>query len=91
MPTEFIKIPIKIVNKVRWGQLSFFARRHEFCGEDIRPKNQNFPFADGHRVRLYKAEGNVHWLIPESYKLDISQVLPAKEPHTKPPRRTVQK
>jgi hypothetical protein len=91
MSTEFIKIPIKKVNNDRWGQLSFFGKRHVFCGETIRLKNESYSFAGGHRVRLYSAEGNVHWLIPEGIKLDISRVSIAKELPTKPPRRMPKK
>jgi len=89
--TEFVKIPIKIVNKEQWGRLSVYGPRHTFCGEDIRIKNETFSFAGGHRVRFCNAVGNVHWLIPGGIKLDISQVPPAKAPPMKPPRRMPKK
>ena len=84
MSTEFIKVPVKKVNNELWGRLSAFGSRHAFCGEVIRLKNENFSFAGEHRVRLYSAEGNVHWRIPQGVKLDISQVAPAKPPRRLP-------
>jgi hypothetical protein len=86
MATEFIKIPVKKVNNQPWGQLSFFGKRHAFCGEKIHLQDPNFSFAGGHRVRLYVANGNVHWRIPEGVQLDIKQVESAN-----PPRRRLLK
>ena len=78
MPTEFIRIPIKVVNNEKWGQLSLYGDRHAFCGETIRIKKETFSFAGGHRVHLCSAVGNVHWRIPQGVQLDISQVQTAK-------------
>jgi len=85
MSTESITIPVKIVNNERWGQLSYFGSRHQFCGEDIRLKNYNFSFVGEHRVRLYSAAGNVHWRIPQGVDLDISRVALDR------PRRSLQR
>lgn len=86
MATEFIKVPVKKVNSQPWGQLSLFGNQHEFCGEKIRLRDQNFSFAGGHRVRLYVAKGNVHWRIPEGVQLDITQVELANPPRRLPKR-----
>jgi len=86
MAAEFIKVPVKKVNSQLWGQLSFFGNRHEFCGEEIRLRNQSFSFAGGHRVRLCIAKGNVHWRIPEGVQLDITQVELANPPRRLPRR-----
>jgi len=67
-------MPVQRVNNDRWGQLSYFGSRHEFCCEEFRLKKENFSFAGEHRVRLYSAKGNVHWRIPQGVQLDISQV-----------------
>jgi hypothetical protein len=86
MATEFIMVPVKKVNSQPWGQLSFFGNRHEFCGEEIRLRDQSFSFAGGHRVRLCVAKGNVHWRIPEGVQLDITQVELANPPRRLPRR-----
>jgi len=86
MATEFIKVPVKKVNSQPWGQLSVFGNRHEFCGEEIRLKDQSFSFAGGHRVRLYAARGNVHWRIPAGIQLDITQVESVNPPRRLPRR-----
>jgi hypothetical protein len=86
MPTEFIRVPVKKVNRERWGQLTVFGDRHEFCGNDIHLRNENFSFAGGHRVRLYVARGNVHWRIPEGVSLDITQVQAENPPRRLPGR-----
>ena len=86
MATESIRIPVKTVNRKPWGQLWLFGDRHEFCGYDIRLREENFSFAGGHRVRLYVARGNVHWRIPEGVPLDITQVQPEN-----PPRRLLRR
>jgi hypothetical protein len=83
MSKQHISIPVKKVNNENWGQLSFFGKKHIFCGEKIELKNNNYSFAGEHRVRLYNAEGNVHWRIPPGVDLDISRVTPANNP----PRR----
>jgi hypothetical protein len=79
---ERVCVPIKTVNNEKWGQLNFFGTTHLICGEDFRPKNQNYTFAGGHRVRLYAVKNNVHWKIPAGTPLDISDVRVVD-----PPRR----
>jgi len=87
MTTKYMQIPVRIVNNRKWGWLSAFGERHEFCGEDIRPIDQQYSFADQHRVRLYVAKKNVHWRIPEGFEpVDISQVQPANPPRRLPRR-----
>jgi hypothetical protein len=86
MSIKHIQIPVKKVNNEYWGQLSYFGNKHTFCGEKIGLKNNNYSFAGGHRVRLYNAEGNVHWRIPQGFDLDISQVTPANDPHRRLPK-----
>jgi len=80
MSTKCLIIPVKKINNEDWGQLSFFGTRHEFCGEKIWIKDEKFSFVGGHRVRLCRAEGNVHWRIPQGVPLDISRVAPAGSP-----------
>ncbi len=82
---DHLTIPIRIVHKERWGNLSVFGDKHEFCGEDIRQK-KDISFTGGHRVRLYVAKKNVHWKIPERVELDISGVAPARAPRRRPRR-----
>ena len=83
MPAQYVKVRVRTVNNKNWGWLALLSERHEFCGEDIRPLNQNYSFADGHRVRLYVAKKNVHWRIPDGIALDIEGV-----PAANPPRRS---
>ncbi len=76
--TPYVRVPILIHNGVRWGRLSFFGTRHEFCGEKIQIKNKPFTFTGEHRVQLCVAKKNVHWKIPEGVELNISEVTPAR-------------
>ena len=86
MSTKFVKVPVKKVNNENWGQLSFFGTKHSFCGEKIQLKDQNYTFAGEHRVRLYSAEKNVHWCIPQGVQLDISGVPPVGSSRRLPKR-----
>jgi hypothetical protein len=81
---EIIQVPIRIINNIRWGQLSVFGERHEFCGEKFELRDSNFSFAGGHRVRIFSAKKNVHWKIPEGIQLDISQVQTSQPPRRMP-------
>jgi hypothetical protein len=77
---DHIPVPIKVVNKERWGYLGTWCERHEFIAEKIDIKNQQFSFAGQHRLRLCVAKKSVHWKIPSEYKpqaVDISGVPPA--------------
>jgi len=76
--TQFVQVPVRIVNKESWARLSLYGERHEFCGEQIKLKKENFTFAGGHRVRLWVLKKNVHWKIPKGVSLDISEVNPAR-------------
>ena len=73
-----ISVPIKVVNRIRWGALNHFGRIHEFVSEELKLIDQNYTFADGHRVRRYRVKKNVHWKIPE--EVDISAVPAAEAP-----------
>lgn len=79
-----VSVPIRKVGSTQWGDLSAFASTHEFVGEKVEKINDNFSFAGQHRVRLYRFRKTVHWLIPHSVRLDISDV---ELPTTKPARR----
>lgn len=83
---DSVRVPTKIIDGARWGQLSLLADHHLICGEDVREKNRNFTFAGQHRVRLYSFKKNVHWKIPEGLQLDVAGVAPA-EPPRRPQRR----
>ena len=81
---KYVQVPVKTVGTERWGQLSLLGDAHLICGETVKLKEENFSFAGGHRVRLYLFKKNVHWRIPESIALDITDVVPAAAA----PRRT---
>ena len=72
-----VRVPIRVIDGVRWGHLSALAENHVVCGESVNLKNEKFSFAGGHRIRFYK---NVHWKIPDGIPLDISSVTPASAP-----------
>ena len=77
---ERIIVSVKVVNGERWGDLAVIGHAHEICGETVKLKNENFSFADGHRVRLYTFKKNVHWKIPAGATLDITDVAPGTAP-----------
>lgn len=68
-----VVVPVKKVGKEEWCDLSALGLSHEFVGETIKLKNQNFSFAGGHRVRLYLAKKNVHWRMT-SDDFDITEL-----------------
>lgn len=78
-----IWVPVKTVGKDAWADLGALCLTHEIVGEHVERKNENFSFAGGHRVRLYKFKKNVHFKVPEGVSLDIADV-PATG---NPPRR----
>lgn len=80
--SERISVPIKVVNGTKWADLSALALSHDIVGEKVYRANENFSFAGGHRVRLYKFKKNVHFKVPEGRELDISAV-----PSQSAPRR----
>lgn len=80
---ERIRIPIRVVNGEKWADLNSLGKKHLFCGYKISKKDDKFSFAGGHRVRLYSADGNVHFKIPTGIELDISNVSRSRLP----PRR----
>jgi hypothetical protein len=74
-----IRVPVKSLRGERWGHLSALWESHSICGETVHVK-ENYSFAGEHRVRLYTFKKNVHWRIPDSVPLDISNVAPATAP-----------
>jgi hypothetical protein len=76
---EHISVPVKMIGKERWGQLSVFGLSHLICGETVHQK-PDYSFAGGHRVRLYSFKKSVSWKIPDEVDLDISGVTPANAP-----------
>jgi hypothetical protein len=88
--SERICLPLKVVNKEKWADMSVFGKDHLICAETFREKDQNYGFAGGHRVRLLSVKKNVHWKIPVGVQLDIAQVAPAgtpparRQPHGNP-------
>ena len=81
-----LSIPVKVVNGEQWGDLTVYGLSHEVCGERVDPKNQNFSFAGGHRVRLYSFKKNVHWRIPRGQELNITDVVPEVAPRRQQPQ-----
>lgn len=82
-----ISFPVKTVQNEDWAHIGVYGERHEFCAEDFRLRDNNFSFADGHRVRVYSAKKNVHWKIPPGIPLDISQVPEAQSPPRRLPKK----
>jgi hypothetical protein len=70
-----VSVPVKDVNGVKWGDLSALALTHEIVGERVDKLNENFSFAGGHRVRLFKFKKNVHFKVPpKGTLLDMTAV-----------------
>jgi len=82
-----VLVPVKVVRGENWGDLASLAISHEICGEKVAQKDNNFSFAGGHRVRLYRFTKNVHWRIPTEVELDITDVTPASPPSRRAQRR----
>lgn len=80
-----VLIPVKKVNGENWGDLGAFAISHDIVGEKVHLANENFSFAGGHRVRLYRFKKNVHFKIPQGTQLDIAAVIPASAPRRRTP------
>ena len=74
--TKSISVPLKFVGKKAWGDLSKFGLSHEICAERVDIVDNQYSFAGGHRVRLYKFKKNVHWGIPAGVDIEISAVTP---------------
>lgn len=77
-------VPIKVVNKQDWGDLSSLGLAHEVVGEIVKLKDQKLSFGGNHRVRLYYFKKNVHWRIATA-EFDITDVSPAT-PRRRPQR-----
>ena len=72
---EFVKVPIRVVNGEKWGNLSVFGKDHEFCGTRFR-QLRDISFLNQHGTRLIELKQMVHWRIPTGTELDISDVNP---------------
>jgi hypothetical protein len=77
---DHVKVPIKIVQGDRWGQLSFLGETHYITGETVKEKDCDFSSSGGHRVRMYVFKKNVQWKVPQGVPLDIADVAPASAP-----------
>ena len=69
-----ITVPVKLVNGEKWADLSALALTHDIVGEKVHKADENFSFAGGHRVRLFKFKKNVHFKVPVGKDLDITNV-----------------
>jgi hypothetical protein len=78
--SDRVRVPVKLIDGVRWGALSLLADNHLICGETVKMKQENFTIAGQHRVRLYSFKKNVHWKIPDGVSLDVAEVPPATAP-----------
>jgi hypothetical protein len=76
---ERVIIPVREYGGQKWGWLSSICPDHEIVGYDFRRVVENYSFLGGHRVRLYKVKGNVHFKIPTGAIFNISAV-PAAAP-----------
>ena len=84
--TRSIRVPIKTVRGVDWGDLNALGVSHEIVGETIHCKDPQYSFGGGHRVRLYHFKKNVHWRLSTGMEINIKDVDPADEPASR--RRT---
>ena len=75
--SEQVSVPVRGYGSQKWGWLSALCPDHEVVGYDFRKIEDNYSFIGGHRVRLYKIKGNVHFKIPTGAIFNISSVPPA--------------
>lgn len=75
-----IKVPIRVIDGVKWGNLNALGVSHEICGETVNRRDENFALSGGHRVRLYHFKKNVHWRMTTGMDIDIADVAPAAAP-----------
>jgi hypothetical protein len=78
MPLDRISVPVIEHDGYRWAALSSFGKDHEITGESCSCVDQKYSFKGGHRVRIYKIKKNVHWRLPSTVTLDITDVAPRK-------------
>ena len=87
---ECLRVPIRIVDKVKWGALAFLVHGAteavDVIGEKADLIDNNFSFAGGHRVRKYRFKKNVHFSISTGMTLNIEQVPPAGTPQRRTQR-----
>lgn len=74
---EFVKVPIRVVNGEKWGNLSVFGKDHQFVGTRFR-QLKDTSFLNQHGTRLIELKQMVHWRIPTGTELDISDVNPGR-------------
>jgi hypothetical protein len=87
MAADHVRIPVRMVNGVKWGNLSAISDTHEVVGEKVTKVEENFTFSGQHRVRLYRFRKNVHWRIPAGVAMfDISAVS-VSDPPRRPQRQ----
>lgn len=75
--SQRVSIPVREHDRQKWGWLSALCDDHEVVGYDFRKISDQYSFIGGHRVRLFKIKGNVHFKIPTGVAFDISAVPPA--------------
>jgi hypothetical protein len=84
---EWLRVPVRVVNGEKWGALQYLLKGGTetiyVVGEKVKMDDQNFSFADGHRVRKYSFKKNVHFKIASEMVLNIADVNPGNPP----PRR----
>ena len=76
--SDSVTVPVKKHDTYNWAALSSFGADHVICAEKCTLQQENYSFAGGHRVRLYKVKKNVHWRLPQGLAIDIAKVVPAR-------------
>ena len=66
--------PVKKVGTEEWLDLTAYGVSHEFVGETVKCKNENYSFGGNHRVRQYYFKKSVHWKVVQGLEVDISAV-----------------
>jgi len=77
---DHLPVPIRVIGADKWGALSWIHdATFEIIGETVW-QVADLSFAGQHRVRSYRFRKSVHFRIPDTVKLDISNVQPAGDP-----------
>jgi hypothetical protein len=80
--SQRVSIPVRQHDGHKWGWLSGTGQYyHEIVGYDFKKVDDQYTFLGGHRVRLYKVKGNVHFKVPTGAVFDIAAVAPAAPTH----------
>jgi len=78
---SFVQVPLRKYNSRDWGDLSSFGKSHDICCERYFLVEDRHTFIGGHRVRLLRFRGNVHWQVPiREQEFSITAVPEAKAP-----------